>query len=92
VSCGPALTLFGLANDVGSCRLGVTVTRKVGRAVTRNRIKRVLREIFRRNPDCRNESMDLVINANPSCTTRTREEIESEFDRALARLMRGAHR
>ncbi|MEM1413333.1 MAG: ribonuclease P protein component [Myxococcota bacterium] len=33
----------------GSARLGVTVTRKVGNAVRRNRIKRVVREVFRRN-------------------------------------------
>ena len=32
-------------------RLGVTVTRKVGNAVQRNRIKRVVREVFRRNRD-----------------------------------------
>lgn len=30
-------------------RLGITVTRKVGNAVRRNRIKRVVREVFRRN-------------------------------------------
>ncbi len=30
-------------------RLGVTVTKKVGNAVARNRVKRVVREVFRRN-------------------------------------------
>jgi len=36
----------------GKTRLGITVTRKVGNAVTRNRIKRLSREFFRQNP-CR---------------------------------------
>ncbi len=31
------------------CRLGVTVTKKVGKAVERNRIKRMVREFFRLN-------------------------------------------
>jgi ribonuclease P protein component len=33
----------------GRTRLGITVTKKVGPAVTRNRIKRTLREFFRLN-------------------------------------------
>ncbi len=43
---GP-LTLFGRLNDVGHCRLGLSVSRRVGKAVRRNRIKRLLREAFR---------------------------------------------
>jgi len=36
-------------------RLGITVSRKVGNAVTRNRIKRIARECFRLNrPELRN--------------------------------------
>jgi ribonuclease P protein component len=34
-------------NRAGRPRLGVTVTRKVGPAVQRNRIKRLVREVFR---------------------------------------------
>jgi len=36
-------------NDFGLPRLGITVTRKVGNAATRNRIKRLTREYFRLN-------------------------------------------
>lgn len=35
--------------DDGAARLGITVTRKVGKAVRRNRIKRLVREWFRRS-------------------------------------------
>jgi ribonuclease P protein component len=36
-------------NDLAHARLGITVSKKVGCAVIRNRIKRFTREIFRRN-------------------------------------------
>jgi len=34
--------------DQGPARIGVTITRKVGNAVARNRVKRLVREVFRR--------------------------------------------
>ncbi len=42
-------------------RLGITVSRKVGNAVVRNRLKRQIREWFRITADQLGEPMDLVI-------------------------------
>ena len=42
-------TLFVLANSLAYGRLGIAATRKLGGAVVRNRAKRLIREIFRRN-------------------------------------------
>jgi ribonuclease P protein component len=45
------LVLYGAANDLKHPRLGMTVSRRVGRAVVRNRWKRLLREGFRLSQD-----------------------------------------
>jgi ribonuclease P protein component len=41
------LALHGVASGVGHTRLGITVSRRVGNAVARNRWKRLIRESFR---------------------------------------------
>ena len=83
-----SLLLFGLPNTEGECRLGITVTKKVGGAVTRNRIKRVLREVFRHHRNELQPALDLVVNARSAFLDRTSNEIEKEFLDAFHRLAR----
>jgi ribonuclease P protein component len=44
------LVIRVLPNDFDISRFGITVSRKVGKAVVRNRIKRLIREIIRKTP------------------------------------------
>ena len=87
---GSAVTIFGLENDLGRCRVGFTVTRKLGNAVARNRVKRLLREVFRVNRLSSTGSLDLVVNAHASLPQRTRAEIERDMIRCVSRLTGGA--
>lgn len=83
-----SFVLFGLPNDLPHCRLGLTVTRKVGGSVRRNRVKRVLREVFRRHRRELDLPLDLVVNARPSIVERSFAELERELLESFARLAR----
>ena len=87
-----SLTLFGLPNDVGHTRLGITATRKVGGAVVRNRAKRMIRECFRQNRSEFTPAMDIVVNVYRSLPEKEFAEVERELlgcFRRLARRFRG---
>ena len=65
-------------------RLGVTVSGRVGNAVVRNRIKRLLREVFRQSRADLLPPIDLVIIAKPGADNLTYAQAADEFARAVA--------
>ena len=57
--------IFIWPNSVSKRRLGITTSRRVGSAVKRNRIKRLVREFFRLHKSCLPPSSDLLFIAKP---------------------------
>ncbi len=55
------LLVFWAANGLPHCRLGLSVSRKVGGAALRNRWKRLIREAFRTSRSRLPEGLDLVV-------------------------------
>ncbi|HXK59133.1 MAG TPA: ribonuclease P protein component [Acidobacteriota bacterium] len=84
----PHFVLYALENDCGCHRLGITVSRKIGKAVVRNRIKRRLREIFRNNKPQSEATFDLVLNVRKSAARAAFEKLRTDFRDALGRLER----
>jgi ribonuclease P protein component len=84
----PFFSAFILKTDSGEQRVGITVTRKLGGAVVRNRCKRRIREILRRQlPSLANDvGYDIVINAKASLPTADFQQLAAAFERTLARL------
>jgi len=82
------LVLFGRPNDLGFHRLGLTVSRKVGCAVVRNRIKRRFREIFRKCTAQIPCQYDLVVNAKRDCAAASYSALQEEFLAAARRICR----
>ncbi len=67
-------------------RLGITVSRRVGNAVERNRIKRAVREWFRAARCGLRGSPDIVVIARREASGRSRQEIVTELDTLCAKL------
>ena len=55
------LVLYILRNDQEINRVGISISRKVGKAVTRNRIKRLIKEYMRLNEEKMKVGYDLVV-------------------------------
>ena len=67
------LVLYARKNRTDRNRVGITVSKKLGHAVVRNRIRRRLREVYRLNEDKFQPGWDLVVVA------RTRS-VDAPFD------------
>lgn len=72
----------------GCARVGFVVTRKVGNAVQRNRIKRVCRECFRTWPDLVPDGIDLVIIARSRADELGLADVRAEWEKARPALLK----
>ena len=71
-------------------RLGISIGRKAGRACHRNRVKRVLREVFRRHlpPDRDGHGLDVVVMVGRIPEQRVYETLKREYLGIVRRLGR----
>ena len=71
------LVLYARKNRTGRNRVGITVSKKLGKAVVRNRVRRRLREIYRCNEERFQPGWDIVVVA------RTRA-VDADFGKLTA--------
>jgi ribonuclease P protein component len=73
--------------EEGPLRVGVVASRRVGGAVERNRAKRRLREVFRRNRPRKSVSADVVLIARVALLDASAGEIEDFYRRSVRRAL-----
>jgi ribonuclease P protein component len=85
-----SMTVFFLEREMaGGPRVGLTVGKVLGGAVTRNRIKRRMREAIRRHLLPLTANVDVVINPKKSASALETTKLEAEIERAFAAVQQG---
>ncbi|MDH7570953.1 MAG: ribonuclease P protein component [Armatimonadota bacterium] len=82
---GRYVGLHFLPRAGGPSRLGVSVGKRVGGAVQRNRVKRLLREAFRANKNRLRGSFDVVLVGRPETAQVRLEAVQRELEEMMCR-------
>jgi ribonuclease P protein component len=87
--------VFFAANDLAFSRVGITATKKLGKANVRNRLKRWTREVYRRQRgplEFDQRTLDLVINIKPNAADADFRDYSSDLERSLRKIAAGEAR
>lgn len=82
---GRGLICYWLEDESMGYKLGIVVSRRVGCAVARNRIKRYIREYYRLHRPFFKKKGALVVVARPEVSEWTHDEIDAELESLLKR-------
>jgi ribonuclease P protein component len=86
---GRHLVLFLRSDPAASRpRIGISVSKRVGDAVVRNRVKRRLRELFRRTrAKLLDRPVEIAVNARPSAANAPFEELSRDYAATLQKAL-----
>jgi len=73
------IVLFVLANKYGLCRIGFTVSKKVGKAVIRNKVRRWFKEACRSHCKDFRDGFDYVILARKDIVEKNYQAVEKSL-------------
>ena len=80
------LVLYARKNRTEVNRVGITVSKKLGKAHVRNRVRRRLREVYRLNRDQLRSGWDIVLVGRSRTATMPWQELNSTFLRLCRKL------
>lgn len=81
----PFLVILGVPNMRGNSRLGVLVSKKMGNAVVRNRLKRRIRDVYR-NRVLSSAEVDIVVIPRHRLKQASHDDLVNSWSQGRARL------
>ena len=81
--------LFFAANDLPFSRIGITATKKLGKATLRNKLKRWTREVYRHEREplgLDQRPVDIVVNLKPNAAVASWIEYRDDLQKVLRRV------
>jgi len=86
----PSLLILFTPSEQAQSRIAFTVTRKVGNAVIRNRVKRWLREAVRQQLTSIPEGKNIVVIAHPQSVNERFDGLSDQLQTAWKQMRHGA--
>ena len=80
---GKYFNFIYLSSDSSFSRMAVVISKKVGNAVKRNKIKRWMRTLFRRNKDLLKNSFDIIIIAKKEILEASWLKLQEDYFAAI---------
>ena len=76
---GEHMVLYLVSSKTKNIKVGLAVTKKVGKAVVRNRVRRQLREIIKKQVPSLKQNYNLIVVARDNITSASFENLTNEF-------------
>lgn len=82
----PFLVTYVRKNKLGVCRIGITTGKKIGKAVQRNRCRRLIREAFRLVSPAIRGSWDIVFVARVRTASASMQQVKTAMEAQFCAL------
>ena len=80
---GEFIVLYIASSKTKNIKIGLAVTKKIGHAVVRNRIRRQLREIIKKQVPILKQNYNLIVVARDNITSASFEKLSIEFSKLI---------
>ena len=80
---GEHIVLYTASSKTKNIKVGLAVTKKVGHAVVRNKIRRRLREIIKKQLPNLKQNYNIIVVARENVTEASFEQLNLEFDKLI---------